>query len=130
MIASESNALPVLSAFEGTLSKGRYALTRYQVNRRVAASTMYHVYILCCSDDSFYIGQSQNVRERLQVHQSGNGPAFTAARLPVELAYHEKYATPEAAVRCERQLKSWTRAKKQTLIAENAQKLKELSRVR
>ncbi len=90
---------------------------------------MYYVYILRCSDDAFYIGQSQNVVERLQVHQSGNGPPPSPpARLPVELGYHEQHATLEAAVQRERQLKGWTRAKKQALITGNAQSLKDLAR--
>lgn len=75
---------------------------------------MYHVYILRCADDSFYIGQSQNVDEGLKAHQSSNGPTFMAAHLPVELVYQEQHATLEAAVQRERQLNGWARANGQS----------------
>jgi len=87
---------------------------------------MYHVYILRCSDGAFYVGQSQDLAKRLQVHQSGKGPAFTAVRLPVELVYQESCTTLEESVRRERQLKGWSRSKKHALIAGNDQMLKKL----
>ena len=54
---------------------------------------MYFVYILQCRDGSYYVGSTQNVAERLEVHRSGKGPAFTAGRLPVRLAHQESFAT-------------------------------------
>lgn len=91
---------------------------------------MYFVYILSCNDGSFYIGWTQDVEERVKVHQSGRGAAFTAARLPVTLVYHESCARLEDAVRRERQPKGWSRAKKEALIAGNLQRLHDLSRSR
>ena len=77
---------------------------------------MHFVYILQCSDDSYYVGSTQNVLQRLDVHLSGNGPVFTSRRLPVQLVYQEPYATLEEAVRREKQLKGWTRKRKLDLI--------------
>ncbi len=88
---------------------------------------MYFVYLLRCRDGSFYVGSTQDVDERLKVHQSGRGPAFTAQRLPVELVYRELFTTLPDAVRRERQLKGWSRAKKAALIAGDAQQLHELA---
>ena len=53
---------------------------------------MHFVYIPQCSDDSYYVGSTQNVLQRLDVHLSGNGPVFTARRLPVRLIYQEPSA--------------------------------------
>jgi predicted GIY-YIG superfamily endonuclease len=88
---------------------------------------MYFVYILRCGDGSYYVGSTQDVKARLQVHQSGQGPVFTASRLPVELLYQESFATLEEAVRRERQLKGWSRAKKEALIAGDTRRLQQLA---
>ena len=88
---------------------------------------MFFVYILRCADGSLYIGSTQDVYERLKVHLAGRGPTFTAKRLPVELVYRESFATLEEAVQRERQLKGWTRAKKEALIASDKAALQNLS---
>jgi predicted GIY-YIG superfamily endonuclease len=51
---------------------------------------------------------------------------FTARRLPVVLVYAEQYATRIDAVKRERQLKRWTRAKKEALVADDRALLKRL----
>jgi putative endonuclease len=58
-----------------------------------------------------------HLRSRLGRHNNGRGCAFTANRLPVALVHAEEYATRADALRRERQLERWTRAKKETLIA-------------
>ena len=88
---------------------------------------MHFVYILRCSDGSYYVGLTQDVDQRVRVHSSGHGPTFTACRLPVELVFHESLATLDEATRRERQLKGWSRANKEALIAGDKQRLKDLS---
>lgn len=88
---------------------------------------MHFVYILLCGDGCYYVGHTQNVSQRLQTHNSGNGPGYTASRLPVRLVYQETLATLEEAVRRERQLKGWSRAKKQALIQGDLKRLSELA---
>jgi putative endonuclease len=78
---------------------------------------MAYVYILRCSDNSLYIGATTNLDARLTRHNGGSACAFTASRRPVALVYSEVHDTPEAAMKRERQLKGWTRAKKEALIA-------------
>ena len=90
----------------------------------------FHVYILKCSDDSYYVGLSNHLKQRLEVHNSGNGPRFTASRLPVVLAYSEPFRDLESAVKRERQIKKWTRAKKEALIRGDFATLKMLSKKR
>jgi putative endonuclease len=86
------------------------------------------VYILECSDGSYYVGSTSNLIARVNLHQSGKGPKHTAGRLPVRLAYSERHPTLESAVQRERQLKRWTRAKKAALIAGKTEHLHQLSR--
>jgi putative endonuclease len=88
------------------------------------------VYILECSDGSFYVGSTSDLSARVRVHQSGNGPAYTSKRLPFRLVYSEQQASLQAAVARERQLKRWTRKKKAALVAGNSDRLHNLSRCR
>ncbi len=96
----------------------------------MTATPIWWTYILECRDGSFYVGSSGDLAARLQVHQSGNGPAFTATRLPIRLVYSERQSTLQAAVGRERQLKRWSRVKKAALIAGNGERLHALSRCR
>ncbi|MHC5123439.1 MAG: GIY-YIG nuclease family protein, partial [Planctomycetota bacterium] len=51
---------------------------------------MWFVYFLTCSDDSYYIGHTHNIKQRVETHNQGRGSSWTAKRLPVTLAYFEK----------------------------------------
>ena len=89
---------------------------------------MYHVYIVRCADGALYIGHTSDLAWRLIRHNDGTACAFTAAtgRRPVELVLAEAYSTQSAALRRERQLKRWTRAKKEALVAGDLLTLKRL----
>jgi predicted GIY-YIG superfamily endonuclease len=87
---------------------------------------MRYVYILRCADGALYIGQTSDLESRLGKHTDGSASVFTAKRRPVELVYLEVHATEEAALRRERQLKGWTRGKKEALIARDSVELKRL----
>jgi putative endonuclease len=89
---------------------------------------MWWVYILECSDSSFYVGSTSDLAVRVEVHESGKGSKHTAARLPIRLAFSEQHSTLESAVKRERQIKRWTRAKKAALIAGEFGELHNLSR--
>ena len=77
----------------------------------------YFVYILRCADKSLYIGHAEDVEARIERHNRGEGAAFTRRHLPVSVAFSECHASRREAVARERQLKRWTRAKKEALIA-------------
>lgn len=86
------------------------------------------VYILKCSDNSYYTGVTNNLERRLVEHNSGlNKECYTFKRRPVELVYHEIFQTAEAAINFEKKIKRWTRKKKEALISENWNELKKLS---
>jgi predicted GIY-YIG superfamily endonuclease len=84
------------------------------------------VYILRCADDSLYIGETARLQHRLEHHQAGDACIYTRHRRPVTLAYAEEDSTRLSARQRERQLKRWTRAKKEALIAGDLQLLKRL----
>jgi len=84
------------------------------------------VYILSCASGALYIGETADLDRRLEQHQDGSACSFTASRRPVTLVYAEAHATRAAALKRERQLKRWTRAKKEALIAGDLQLLKQL----
>lgn len=97
---------------------------------RGADTLMYYVYILRCADDSFYIGSAQNLDDRLQSHNDGRGAAHTLKHRPVRLVYSEPFGSEVDALTRERQLKRWSRGKKEALIKGNLERLKDLSKAR
>ena len=78
---------------------------------------MHFVYIVRCADGSLYTGYARDPAERVVVHNSGKGAKYTAARLPVTLAYQEQCESMSAALKRECQIKTWSRAEKEALIA-------------
>jgi len=75
------------------------------------------VYLLRCSDGSYYAGHSDNLEGLLWQHQRGIGCDWTRRRRPVELAWCEAAPTRDEALAFERRIKGWSRAKKEALIA-------------
>jgi len=74
------------------------------------------VYIVQCSDNSYYTGHTDNLDKRIAEHQAGEIPVYTSGRLPVTLLFSQELPTREEAKTCERQIKGWRRSKKQALI--------------
>ena len=91
-------------------------------------SQTYYFYILKCSDGSYYSGSTTNLENRIKAHNQGRGASYTAKRRPVQLVYHEKFGNLDVAVKRERQIKKWSRAKKVALISGEKKKLKKLSK--
>jgi putative endonuclease len=89
---------------------------------------MWHVYIIKCNDNSFYVGLTNNLERRLIEYQTGTGAQYTCAHLPAILEYSESFICRKDAEHREKQLKSWSRAKKEALINGNLIRLQELSR--
>ncbi len=88
------------------------------------------VYILKCSDGSYYTGSTGELEHRIAQHKSGLIPGYTKSRLPVELAWSESFKEMRDAIAAERQIKGWSRAKKEALIKGDFELLKELSKSR
>lgn len=75
------------------------------------------VYIVECSDLSYYVGISNNVTKRIKTHNLGKGSKYTRGRLPVKLLFTEKHSNKSEAGKREIQLKSWSRKKKEMLMS-------------
>ncbi len=87
---------------------------------------VYTVYILRMVNDQLYIGQTDNLNARLILHKKHTGAKFTRDNYDFRLAYTENYQTRLEAMRREKQLKGWTRVKKEALISGDLKKLKGL----
>ncbi len=90
----------------------------------------FHVYILYCSDGSYYVGHTDQIEVRESQHNSGELGGWTKARRPVQLIWSEPFGDREDAFAAERQIKGWSRAKKEALIAGDWDLLSQLSRNR
>ena len=77
------------------------------------------VYILRCSDGTYYTGHAHNLENRLKAHNAGKASKYTASRRPVSLVYRESFASRSEAASREYRIKKWTRRKKEALIATN-----------
>jgi putative endonuclease len=88
-----------------------------------------YLYILRCSDGSYYTGTArQGLEQRVAEHNAGIGGDFTSKRRPVELAFAEHFPAITDAVAMERRIKGWSRAKKEALISGDWGRIRSLSR--
>ena len=77
----------------------------------------YFVYILKCVDNSYYTGITNNLERRLYEHTNVRSVnSYTAERLPIELVFHHVFHSPMQAISFEKQVKGWSRKKKEALI--------------
>ncbi|MET0929918.1 MAG: GIY-YIG nuclease family protein [Aeromicrobium sp.] len=91
---------------------------------------MAFVYILQCSDSSYYVGSTRSLDARLWQHQQGLGGEYTSKRLPVTLVYACEFATIAEAWGVERKLHGWSRAKREAVIRGDFAALPNLARNR
>lgn len=84
---------------------------------------MNYVYIVECSDGTFYTGWTNNLEKRIDMHSKGTGAKYTKGRGPVKLVYHEIFEAKEDAMRREYRIKRLTRQQKLLLIVDGCNKL-------
>ncbi|MFA6532978.1 MAG: GIY-YIG nuclease family protein [Patescibacteria group bacterium] len=78
---------------------------------------MYFIYLLRCSDNSLYCGQTKDLQRRVKEHNNIDSKSkYTRTRRPVNLVYCEKYKTVSEALKREFEIKKMTKTKKETLI--------------
>jgi putative endonuclease len=87
-----------------------------------------YMYILKCSDNSYYTGSTTDLEIRFEEHQSGLGSNYTKRRLPVELIYYEEYDRIDEAFYREKQIQGWSYRKKQALIEDQVEILPYLAK--
>ncbi len=76
----------------------------------------FFVYILECSDGTFYTGYTPDLKKRFKTHNTGKGAKYTRARLPVKLKWFKKYKYFKKAFLEEKRIKKLTRLQKEILV--------------
>ena len=77
-----------------------------------------YTYMLRCSDDTFYIGWTNDLEKRLKAHNEGKGAKYTTSRRPVKLVYYEEFQTKEEAMKREYAIKHMRRKEKEKIIGD------------
>lgn len=91
----------------------------------------YWVYMLRCADDSYYVGVTVSVTERVWQHNTGwDLGCYTHGRRPVELVYSTYFTQVHQALEWEKKIKRWGRLKKEALIADEWERLPRLAKKR
>lgn len=88
----------------------------------------YYVYILKCSDNSYYTGMTNNIERRLNEHNYGlNKECYTFDKRPIELVFYTEFNDVNQSIAFEKQVKGWSRKKKEAIINNKWEDLKKLS---
>ena len=83
---------------------------------KTGPTSAYYVYLLRCSDGSYYVGRTNDLEQRLAAHERGATEGYTRSRRPVELVFSDRFLRRQEAFHRERQIKGWSGAKKEALI--------------
>jgi len=90
---------------------------------------VYYVYILECSDKSYYTGITSNLTKRFEEHLAGkHKDSYTYNKRPLSLVFYAEFTNVEIAIDTEKQIKKWSRAKKKALIDGEYDKLVNLAK--
>ncbi|PRX56789.1 putative endonuclease [Flagellimonas meridianipacifica] len=106
-------------------------LTKSELYREVPTPNMKksYVYMLRCSDNTYYTGVTSNLEKRIQEHQEGkHRKSYTFFRRPVVLVFYAEFNDISLAIEKEKQIKKWSRIKKEALINNTYEALPNLSR--
>ncbi len=87
-----------------------------------------YLYVLKCSDGTYYTGSTKDLEHRVQQHQKGEGAIYTKRRLPVQLIYSELFPRIDEAFFREKQLQGWSWSKKEAYMQGRLGDLPKLSR--
>ena len=91
-------------------------------------SFKFYFYILKCADDSYYTGVTNDIDFRLKQHNEGiDKKSYTFSRRPLELVFANDFKYIDKAIAFEKQIKGWSRKKKEAIIEGDWNKLKELA---
>nr|WP_272904645.1 GIY-YIG nuclease family protein [Halobacterium sp. TGN-42-S1] len=91
-------------------------MTETPVSDRPLRSVVHYVYVLECSDGTYYTGYTTDVQRRVAEHDAGEGAKYTRGRTPVELRHTESFESKSAAMSREYELKQLSRAEKEALF--------------
>lgn len=106
----------VLVSAPFTIVQGKLnTMFRVNVEQRMSC----YVYILKCKDASYYTGITSNLKQRIFEHNSRIKSCLQKSKVPVELVYSAQFKTRIEAARREKEIKGWSRLKKERLIQES-----------
>ena len=88
-------------------------------------SRAFFAYLLRCADNSYYVGHTDDLERRFGEHREGGYCRYTEVRRPVELIWSQEFTSRYEALTAERQIKSWSRSKKESLAKGDFGSLKE-----
>ena len=89
----------------------------------------FYVYLLECVDGLYYVGVTNNLKRRLQEHKEGiESGCFTNSRRPVSLKHYRVFDNINEAIKVEKKLKKWSRAKKETYFKREWDTMHKLSK--
>jgi putative endonuclease len=90
---------------------------------------IYYVYILKCSDKTYYTGFTSNIEKRFIEHQEGKHiESYTQTRRPIKLVFYSEFTEVGFAIDTEKQIKKWSKVKKEALINDEYEKLSNLAK--
>jgi|ERR1051326_6282246 putative endonuclease len=88
----------------------------------------HYVCILKCSDNSYYTGVTNDLQRRFAEHEKGiNSKCYTFSKRPLEVVFYQIHNDINRAIAMEKKIKGWSGKKKEALIQDNWDALKELS---
>jgi len=88
-----------------------------------------YVYILKCADATYYTGVTANLDKRIIEHYNGIHPgSYTAKRRPLRLVFYAEFTDIQLAIMREKQIKKWSKAKKEALIEGSFEELPNLAK--
>jgi len=89
---------------------------------------IFHVYILKCINGAYYVGHTDNIEQRISEHNLGTiKNCYTKNKRPLKLIFVQDFPTRDAAFHAERQIKGWSRKKKEAFIQGNWNEIKRLN---
>ena len=101
----------------------------YREHLKNKVMNIYYVYILKCSDKTYYTGFTSNLEKRFFEHQEGKHiESYTYKRRPLELVFYCEFTVAGFAIDTEKQIKKWSKAKKEALINDEYEKLPNLAK--
>lgn len=85
--------------------------------RRLRRRGIYYVYIVECSDGSYYTGYTNNLENRIKEHNNGKrGARYLRGKFPVKLVWHKQYRYYKRALQAESRIKQLSHKQKQELV--------------
>jgi putative endonuclease len=76
----------------------------------------YYVYIVQCGDGSYYTGSTKDLKERINLHNKGQGAKYLRGKTPVKLVYVKEYKYYKNVLHAERNIKKLARKQKEELV--------------